>query len=418
MKKVEQVDIDGNIFLDYDTSLSPKALFKVLSDSFPEIHRDEDGMICGELKGVRYAIRAKNVTYLGHPHPLYKKRIQIANDLQMFYKDAMTKGCKPLLLGVYTCGENTLFCDFNIDDFIDKKAHNSSAHVYTNDLAEATIDGYFYKEDYFGNKITVFNSSAVNAFLEEKLHLYDGNATYDYSPDDQELPMVAETEVQFDMENEILIIENAVMSFFNNTKRHWDGIECYRTMIAADYRNKYQPEWPGFFLEYEFEQYIKKNSLTEIIRYAQDKTKDGIDLDLYFPKIEMYGDLKAHSSHSTAIQGNDWATVFGIINNPVREKHIYYVVCEHDTYKDSEFEYVVTHFWNSAQGKEDLMSYHKRMKNSVELIHAYILDINANNKQFLTKFKQGLNSNGKPREPKIMIDHDNFSHFVLAEKNL
>ena len=107
-------------------------------------------MICGEYKGRKYAIRAKNITYLGHPHPLYKKRIQISDDLQSFYKEALQKGCVPILLGVYTCGDNTVFCDFNIEDYIEKKAHNSSAHVYTNDLANATIDGYFYKEDYHG----------------------------------------------------------------------------------------------------------------------------------------------------------------------------------------------------------------------------------------------------------------------------
>ena len=191
-----------------------------------------------------------------------------------------------------------------------------------------------------------------------------------------------------------------------------------KTMIEADYRNKYQPEWPGFFLEYSFENYLKANALTGVIRYAQDKSKGGIDLDLYFPRIEMYGDLKAHSSNSKAIQGNDWDTVLSLVNSPARDNHIYYIVAEHDTYKDSDYGYAVTFYWNKMQGKEDLMSYHKRMKNNVELTHAYIFDINADNQKYLSKFRQGINSNGKPREPKIMIDQENFSHFVLADKAL
>ena len=437
MKKVEQVDIDGNIFLDYDTSLSKKGLLYSISNAFPAIYIDEDGLICGKYKGKKYAIRAKNITYLGHPHPLHKKRIQIANDLQLFYKSATQKGYVPILLGVYTCGENTVFCDFNIDDYVGKKAHNSSAHVYTTDLANATVDGYFYKEDTFGNKITVFNSRAVNAVLEEKLNYGPTDQSKDDLMKDHQMHVLDTEEnfqldfdseigniemandgFQYDMDFEISSIENVVMEFFSCTNLHWHGIECYKAMIAANYRNKYQPEWPGFFLEFTFENYLNSKGLTNIIQYAQDKTKGGIDLDLYFPRIDMYGDLKAHSSNSNAIQGNDWATIFNIINDPVKNNHIYYVVCEHDTCKDSDFEYEVTYFWNKAQGKANTMSYHKRMKNNVQLTHAYIFDINNNNKQHLTKFKQGLNSNGKPREPKIMIDHDNFKHFILAEKTL
>jgi len=33
----------------------------------------------------------------------------------------------------------------------------------------------------------------------------------------------------------------------------------------------------------------------------------------------------------------------------------------------------------------------------------------------LTVFKQGINSNGKPRAPKIMIEHDNLKYFVIDE---
>lgn len=396
MKKVEQVDIDGNIFLDYDTSLSPKALMESIAKAFPAIYKDADGMICGQFKGKKFAIRAKNITYLGHPHPLYKKRIQIANDLQVFYKDAIQKGCVPILLGVYTCGDNTLFCDFNIEDFINKKAHNSSAHVYSNDLAEATIDGYFYKEDFFGNKITVFNAQAVGAVLEEKLQLNTSKHSFDYGKSEYcinesknntgkgnwlyDYPLtwsrnanrVSERERQYhyNVDFEVGNIEKVVIEFFTRSNRHWYGIECYREMIAANYRNKYQPEWPGFFLEYSFENYLQRNKLNNIIQYAQDKSKGGIDLDLFFPRIGMYGDLKAHSSNSNAIQGNDWDTILGIINNPTKDNHIYYVVCEHDTYKDSDFGYEVTHFWNTVQGKKDIMSYHKRMKNNVELTHA------------------------------------------------
>ena len=421
-KIVEQVDVNGNIVNDYDTSLSVKALFEVISNSFPSIYKDDDGMICGEINGKGFAIRAKNITYLGHPHPLYKKRIQIAGDLQQFYRIALEKGRIPILLGVYTYGDNTVFCDFSIEDFIDKKAHNSSAHVYTSDLSAATTDNYYYKEDYFGNRITVFSRNGVQVFLNEKLGIQNdkndnGSEQYEYRFDEDELK-VAEEPFTYGVDLEVGKINRIIMEFFHTTNKKWYWIDSYKTMIEANYRNKYQPEWPGFFLEFEFERYLNSNNYNSIIQFAQDKRKNGIDLDLFFPTLRMYGDLKAHSSNSRGIQGNDWETVFGLIDRPTRNNHIYYVVCEHDTMKDSECNYEVTFFWNKAQEKDNLMSYSKKMKNSVELTHAYIFDINRENKQFLKKFGQGVNSNGKPRKPKIMIEQDNYSDFLLEESAL
>ena len=75
----------------------------------------------------------------------------------------------------------------------------------------------------------------------------------------------------------------------------------------------------------------------------------------------------------------------------------------------------MTKFWNMKQNKADLFSYHKRMKNNVTLKKAYLLDINPANKEYLSMFKQGINSNGKPRPPKIMIDHENLGRFVVEE---
>ena len=61
------------------------------------------------------------------------------------------------------------------------------------------------------------------------------------------------------------------------------------------------------------------------------------------------------------------------------------------------------------------MSYSSRMKNSVSLKRCYILDINSSNKMFLSVFKQGINSNGRLRAPKIMIDHDKIDKFLIME---
>ncbi len=421
---VEQVDVTGNIFYDYDTSLSRTELYERIKKYFPGIYKDEYGTICGEYEKRRFCIRVKNVTYLGNPHPRYKKRIQIPDDLQEFYRRALQKDMTPILLGIYTYEGNTLFCDFNIEDFIFKTANNSSAHVYVSDLRSATLDDFFQKVDWFNNRITVFNEKAVSTFLSDLLEV--DTATVDYRCSTEPTLRMEATSANVGREfscgqqqyvSKLMLetVEKDIRAFFENEEKTWNGIECYNKMQAAGYKNANQAEWVGFYLEFQFEKYLKENCLENVIQYAQDKSQNGIDLDLYFPTLDVYGDLKAHTETSRGIQGNDWETVLGQINRQGPNNHVYYIICEHSTVKDSEKNYVVTQYWNAMCGKDNLMSYSKRMKHSVQLKKYYLLDINLQNMQYLSRFKQGINSNGKPREPKIMIEMCNLGKFVIAE---
>lgn len=438
-KKVDQVTKEGLLIEDYDISLTPKEISAVLMKYFTGLVEAEGSsptFYLGEYKGHKYAIRCKNVTYLGNPHPVYKKRIQIADDLFKFYNAAVAMGREPLLLGIYTYGDNTVFVNFGLETYIEKKAHNSSAHIYSSDLSVATEEGYFEKVDFFGNTVKAFRPDVVEVFLDEIFETkddylkvsvdepieIDDRTVYSTAPvilEEQKSDARASAQRALTY-HEILTgkIVPEIKTFFIQEPKRWYGIDCYKKMIAEEYKNKYQPEWVGFFLEYEFEKYLTENDLLGIIQYYQDKTDGGIDLDLYFPPIQSYGDLKAHSEESRGIQGNDWGTVFSIINGRRPEDHIYYIVCEHATEKDELYDYEVTKFWNTSQHKENLLSYHKRMKNNVTLKRVYILDINYSNREYLTMFKQGLNSNGKPRAPKIMIEQDNLKYFVIDELKL
>ena len=431
---VEQIQNDGIITADYDVSLSPSEIGTVLCRYFPNLKKVDGTPVfyVGKYHNHKYAIRCKNITYLGIPHPIYKKRIQIADDLMAFYDVAVKMGAKPLLLGVYTYGEHTVFVDFKMDTYLGKKAHNSSAHVYAEDLWAATVDGYFQKVDCFGNTITAFRPDVIPVFLDE---LFESGTVEDVTADVPEVAQGAVNQLiqsvapQNTQSRGLQCIQSVApqedffrtqiapvfRDFFQGLPKVWHGITCYEEMIAAEYKNKFQPEWVGFYLEFCFEKYLKENHLEDKIVYYQDKKEGGIDLDLYFPQIACFGDLKAHSEDSKGIQGNDWETVFSILNREGEAAHLYYIVCEHETKKDSEYDYEVTKFWNMKQNKADLFSYHKRMKNNVTLKKAYLLDINPANKEYLSMFKQGINSNGKPRPPKIMIDHENLGRFVVEE---
>lgn len=370
---VEQIDHDGNTYMDVDISLSAKGLFEVLKTYFPDIRKD-NGMITGNFKDRPYSIRVKNITYLGIPHPVFKKRIQISGDLKNFYKDSLSRGMTPLLLGIYTRDDLTLFCDFNIEDFVAKKSNNSSAHVYTEDLSFAAEDGIFQKTDYRGNHITVFRPDCAEAFLTEKFGL--------------------EAESQ-----EASADEDSAFNILD----YFTGLPSPAPGAAPAFLGTMPDEIVDIFRDFFL---------------GLPSRWDGIDLDLYFPTLMDYGDLKAHSDYSKGIQGNDWNTIFGILGQTDYEHHIYYIICEHATYKDSEYGYETTQFWNRAQGKSNLMSYQKRMKHHVVLTKMHILDINNSNKHFLSMFRQGVNSNGKLREPKIMIDHEIISKFSICDVEL
>ena len=425
MKIVEQVDLNGNVIEGYDNSLSKKQIFEKLARYFSNVSFD-NGLIVGEYENVRYSILIKNITYLGNPHPTYKKRIQIAG-LQEFVNESNKRDYLPLLLGVYSFEDNLIFCDFKIDTYINKKSHNSSAHVYTDDLVCATKEGIFQKEDYFGNTITAFRYDYVNYFLKNKFsdYIISDFSEKEYGEQDYlafdsygnfiESPMISEPGITYVANNPKEVLEKIFNDFFSYEPKEWHGIKCYEEMIEDNYRNKFQPEWAGFYLEYEFEKYAKEHNFDVITYYAQDKKDNGIDLDLFFPTINSYGDLKAHSSTSKAVQGNDWKTVMNLLESKDFNNHLYYIVCEHDTCRDKDHKYEVTKFWNKAQNKENEMSYSNKMKNSVKLLKYYVLDINKENKCYLTKFRQGINSDGKLREPKIMIDSDDFDKFMIIE---
>lgn len=438
--QVEQILSDGTMELGYDTSLSTSEITTILCRYFPNLKVAGSSPIfyVGDYKGHKYAIRCKNVTYLGNPHPYYKKRIQIADDLYTFFNKAVEIEATPLLLGIYTHKDNTIFVDYKIDTYIHKKAHNSSAHVYASDLCAATEEGFFQKLDFFNNQVTAFKPEVISVFLDEYFE-ERVVSTENMTPTFNLLGDIHEQQVYDESQNKLFAMVESkevdsshrvkaytqkfkeevvpeIKRFFEQVDKKWNGIDCYKEMIASNYRNKFQSEWAGFFLEFAFEKYIAENQLESVVHYYQDKSENGIDLDLFFPRIKCYGDLKAHSEDSRGIQGNDWNTVFSILNQDNKEGHIYYIICEHETKKDSDYNYEVTKFWNTSKPKmKDLLSYHKRMKNNVTLKKVYMLDINYNNKEYLTIFKQGINSNGKPRAPKIMIEHDNLEKFVVEE---
>ncbi|MBV1708336.1 MAG: hypothetical protein KMY54_00615 [Erysipelothrix sp.] len=407
MKRIEQIKVNGEYILDDDVILSRNEIFHKLKSIFPKIEKDGKYYIFSVGK-FKFSIRIKNISYLGHPHLPYKKRIQIPDDLDEFYSYSKINGYIPLLLGIYSFENRFLLVEFNIENYIDNKHHNSSAHVWTEDLLNGYNEKIFQKTDYKKNRVTVIDPEYFVRFLE--IHYMSGdNIDFDYSL--ISTPKVKQETLGRDISDIIEIFNSYIGSLTKLTH----GLAAYQEMISEEYNNAYQAEWLGFYLEFKFRKYLKENNLEEVITFVDDKSKNGVDLDLYFNKMECFADMKSHSITSRSVLGNDFNVVKSVV-----EKYgvLYYIVFEHNTILDSFCGYEVTSFWNQALNKKDLMSYSSKMKNSANLIGYRLLEINSENFTELEIFRQGINSNGKLREPKIMIKKDKFPIFEIHKKSI
>ncbi len=378
--KVEQI-YNGKVVEDYGEILSKSELQYIIKSFFPSL-KLQNNYLYGNHRGKDYCLFFKNVSYLGNPHPIFKKRIQLPLSFKSIYEKNKINNIETLVIGVYKYKDNILFCDFNTNTYINRKSHNSSAHVYTIDLMNGERNGIFTKRDIRGNEITVFNPVNTINYLDKKL---------------------------LDKENTTIEIFDTFDEFFNHMSKEWFGLEVYADMIENNYRNKFQPEWPGFYLEYKLEQYLENTNKGGIITFYQDRTNGGIDLDLRFPKLGFFGDLKMHSINSGGIQGNDYETIMKLLE----KQSVYYIVANHETEKDKDHNNIVTKYWNKLQNKTSLFSYSDKMKYSIKMKSYYVLELNKYNKKYIDVYKQGKNSDGSTRKPKICISMKNINNFLV-----
>jgi len=345
--KIEQVDRIGNVVYDFDHIYSKTEIAEVMKKNFPNVFITNKEIYLTYM-GQQINAIVCNISYLGIPHPHFKKRIQISSTVKEKFRYNSSKNIKTLLLGIYSYDNDLIFCDFNIDDYIERNLHNSSAHVYVNDLKRGKEIGYFSKVDFNKNRITVFDTNHVNQFLDS---------------------------IIFHKNTEISTIE-IFDRFFLSINKHWEGTNCYSEMKKMNFPDRNQAEWAGFFLEFLLNEFLSNSTDYGLeILYKKRKKNIDIDLDLFMPKMNAYGDLKMHSTASGAIQGNDFQTVERIIT----DSKIWYIVCEHDTDKDKNHDYSVTKYWNNSLLKEDTMSYGDKMKYCIDIERYYILEINKYN---------------------------------------
>lgn len=387
MKKVEQITRTGGIVLDYDQTLTAKEINALMNELFnPVLKKDGKQFVLYDKIG----ILACNVTYLGHPHPLYKKRIQLKSYYPQYLAKNAAKNIKTLFVGIYTYKKTRLFVVFEPGTYAGKKSHNSSAHVYSINLQYAQKAGKFDKVDAFGNVIKVFNTYEFVRYIKTL-----GGEILSGITDE-------------DLTN---LINERFSKFKNNIPNVWNGIDCYHELLIAHDKNARQGHWEGWYFEYLFKKFLNENHINDI-EWCADKKDGGIDLDIKFTKKEWaYGDLKADQiGHD--IQGN----AFDPLDKVIKDHNgvVYYVCCLFKSEKDSQHGYQVTRFWNTLRdepytSEEDIKNrYGKQMKFSITPKRICVLKIDSIIYDILKRnpFAQGLNSDGNERKPKLKVNKD------------
>ncbi len=396
VKKSEQINSYMQMVIDYDQPLTKQgdllnAYQKALGNNVKiEKYQNTKRVFLYENNGVKHYIISASLTYLSHPHPIFKKRMQ----LQTWYKDFYNEHKGDLnttinIIGVYHYDDMEIYCDFNIEDYINKKMHSSSAHVYTNDLYQAMKNGTFEKIDVNSNRITIIKGINLKSY-------FDGE-----------------------------IVKNPVVELIDKFNHEFlfdkwlRADECIKEMLQANWYQAKGTEWPGWFLEFRVDEFIQKYNCSSIMMYTGNKNKAPgmLDFDLFFGTLNFYGDLKASDIKKKEAPGNDQDNTLNAISKFGR---IWYIVYEHETIKDrdmnSEMAIARMNLIGNPYHPGDKISYKDRMKHSVNFRKMHIYELNAiNMHDILSDFNQGHNSGPSmaDRVAKFLLSKENMNNSII-----
>ena len=393
--KSEQINSCMQMVLDYDqplTKLDDKfnALKKCLGDKVSRFKYHNHNLFVYDDGTIKHYLLCATVTYLSNPHPLFKKRMQLQKWYKDFYQDFKDETNTDIrIIGIYHYDGMEIYCDFNIDDYINKKMHSTSAHVYTNDLYQAMKEGIFYKTDLKSNHITSIKGICFKDYL---------NGTK--------------------VDNPIIKLFEKFNNRFNfNTWLKAD--ECIKTMLLHNWYQAKGTEWAGWFLEFKVDEFINDENCSSIMMYTGNKNKaEGmLDFDLFFSQLKFYGDLKASDINKKEAPGNDQQNTLEAISKYSR---LWYIVYEHETIKDkdknNEMAIARMKLINPNFKEGDHISYASRMKHSVNFKKMHIFELNAvNMHEILSDFNQGHNSGPKMAErvAKFLLNKNNMNNSIV-----
>ena len=312
-------------------------------------------------------------------------------------RKASIDGLVTRFVGVYHYAPVTIFVDFDPSTYVRRKANNSAAHVSTNDLFQAQTSGQFARTDRNDNRLTSVRADEFADYLRGGL---------------------ASKHPRID------VFRNFNAEFLDGTRL--DALEAVKEMYDASWPDKFQGEWPGFYLEYRLDSFLRERGPGDI-GYQKVKGKGLYDYDLVFRddiRIDYYGDLKASDVTKRESPGNDAERIARCLAEFGR---FWYVIYEHETTHARDHGDHATIAWNEwkrSVGYErrkgyDPLSYAKRFKESARFVRMSILEINqANFHVVLGDFAQGHQPSGADRALKVMIKKSNIDNFLVYSETI
>lgn len=393
---VEQIGRDGGLVLDVDTRLAPRVRDELILSALPGA-RVEDYAGSTVIRFRDQVILRKQVTYLGIPWDVYKKRIQIPPEWKDIHRQAVADGLTCRFVGVYHYGGVTIFVDFDPSTYVLRKANNSAAHVSTNDLFQAQTLGVFERYDKNDNFLASVRADLFAAYLLGEAH--------------EEHPYL-----------DVLKAFNAELL----TGERIEALTAVREMHAAAWPDVMHGEWAGFYLEYRLAAFLDRSVAGSLVSFQKVKQQGAFDYDLAFwdgRRITHYGDLKASDATKRESPGNDAADLSRCLDEYGR---FWYVIYEHDTWHsrdEGDLPVIAWNEWRRSVGHVgrkayDPLSYARRFKSAVRFVRMSVLEVNeANRHQVLVPFNQGRQPDGSKRAPKVLITKKNIDNFLIYSES-
>lgn len=189
--------------------------------------------------------------------------------------------------------------------------------------------------------------------------------------------------------------------------KYIDGKEAILEMKENGGRNWKQMEWVGFYYEYLIDKLGFKNDITYL-----SPTNTKVKLDYRFDSILT--DLKTHNINSKSeIILNDKKAMEEALE---KEGKIQILLLNgYANKEDRDTQFFKKWHCNLKKEKFEQKENDRLRKTDFKLLSIYLLEINEDNKDKLTIYRQGGNSNGKPRYEKFKIKMKDFPYFCLEK---
>ena len=417
---VQQIK-DGKIVNDYDKTLrSPK----VKCDFFEQSLGSKIDIEWIDKKNQPYQFRLKfndmytnfnvymsSVTYLGKPHPKFKKRMQLSDSAdRSFLNSPNSKTNITLMLGMYLYDEtNHIFVAWDSSSKMNA-GKSKSSHVYINDIMLAMQNGVSQRKDKYNNSVYCFKPNYLFDFINYNYLYLEHEITFiDYLKEfDSEIDEYMFLDGIVDFLKEDLIGRNSV----------WDGKDCLVEMKVNNFKNWAQTEWQGFFLEYLMQKEAKKENgrLEQILDIPGPRYGNTVFDSFY----NIPWDFKVHVDENNQIITNDMEAV-----NKALEDYgkIGFIIVSGSAEKEINTEF--SDWRNEFKGglsKNQLDNIaknkkHRKLKTKFKPteIMAIVIDKNGLSKHGILK---GLrNPNGNIRRDKLVLylDRLNEEEIILCE---